>query len=141
MAVATTLTGSAVLKVGVAKVSAVDYTDQCSSVVMTAMREELDASSFGSAIRYRVGGLQDYTVTATLLANATVVNALLLLLGSNVFVAARRSSAAISATNPEYEITGAYFASLDVVNQSVGELSEIELVFSGGSLFEADTTP
>ena len=137
MAVASTLTGSAVFKVGASSGTEVDYTDNCTAVVVNKMRETLDASSFGVTYRYRVGGLTDVTMTATLLANDTIINALAALVGTNVYAEGRRSSAAISASNVNYEVTGAYLESVDVVNQSVGELSEIEVVVSGGSLNEA----
>jgi len=79
-------------------------------------------------------------VTATLLANNTAVNALSALVGTRCYVAARRSTAAISSDNVEYQVTGAFLESVDVVNATVGELQEVELSFSGGTLVE-DTTP
>lgn len=140
MANPTTLVPSAVFKVGAAVGSVVDYTDQCKSLVVNKSRDALDATSFGLTGYYRVGGLTDCTMTATLLVNDTMINALSALVGTNVYAAGRRSSGAISSSNPEYQLTGAYFASLDVVNATVGELSEVEVVVSGGVLVE-DTTP
>lgn len=116
------------------------YTDNVKSVVVTKSREQLDASSFGNTGRYYVGGLTDCTITATLMVNDTIANALAALVGTNVYCAARRSSGAISSSNPEYQLTGAYFESFDVVNASVGELSEVEVTVVGGTLVE-DTTP
>lgn len=140
MANPTTLVPSAVFKVGAAVGSVVDYTDQCKALVVNKSRDALDATSFGLTGYYRVGGLTDCTMTATLLVNDTMINALSALVGTNVYAAGRRSSGAISSSNPEYQLTGAYFASLDVVNATVGELSEVEVVVSGGVLVE-DTTP
>lgn len=137
MAVASTLLGSASFKLGANDSSEVDYTDQCTNVVVTVMKEELDASSMGNTYRYRVGGLSDVNATATLLANNTVLNALYALVGTNVYVEAKRSSGATSADNVLYKITGALLASVDVVNQAVGELSEIEVVCTGGSVATA----
>lgn len=140
MANPTTLVPSAVFKVGAAVGSVVDYTDQCKALVVNKSRDALDATSFGLTGYYRVGGLTDCTMTATLLVNDTMINALSALVGTNVYAAGRRSSGAISSTNVEYQLTGGYFASLDVVNATVGELSEVEVVITGGVLVE-DTTP
>jgi hypothetical protein len=140
MANPTTLLPSGVFKIGAASGSVVDYSDQCKSIVVTKSRDALDASSFGNTGYYRVGGLTDCVITATLLVDATMANALSALVGTNVYVAARRASTAISTSNVEYQLTGAYFESFDVVNVTVGELSEVEVTVSGGALVE-DTTP
>jgi hypothetical protein len=58
------------------------------------------------------------------------------LVGTNVYVAVKPTSAAISETNPEFQITGGYLESLDLVNGSVGELSEVEITVTGGVLVE-----
>jgi hypothetical protein len=140
MANPTTLLPSGVFKIGAAVGSVVDYSDQTKSVVVTKSRDALDATSFGNTGYYRVGGLTDCTITATLMVNDTMANALSALVGTNVYVAARRGSGAISTSNTEYQLTGAYFESFDVVNAVIGELSEVEVVVSGGVLVE-DTTP
>ena len=139
MAVASTLLGSAVFKVGTTSGTAVDYSDNATNVVVTMMKEELDASTMGATYRYRVGGLSDSTFTVTLLATAAMINALYALVGTNVYAEAKRDSAATSATNVLYKVTGGLLASVDVVNQSVGELSEIEVVVSGGAVTTATT--
>ena len=140
MAVASTLLGSAVFKVGASSGTTVDYSDNTSDLVVNIGKESLDASSFGGTIRYNVGGLSTVQITATLLANATILNALYALVGTNCYVSARRDSSAASATNLNYNITGTYFESLDVVNQAVGELSEVEVVFTGASTIATSST-
>ena len=145
MAVATTYLASPTFGIGVNLAGIKDLSDQCKSVVITKSRESLDASSFGSTARNYVGGLTNVTVTATLLMEysstpGTYVD-LTSLVGTTVYVAVKADSAsAISATNPEFQITGGYLESLDVVNGSVGELSEVEITITGGTLVE-DTTP
>ena len=143
MAVATTYLASPTFGIGVNLAGIKDLSDQCKSVVITKAREALDASSFGSTARNYVGGLTNVTVTATLLMEysstpGTYVD-LTSLVGTNVYVAVKPTSAAISATNPEFQITGGYLESLDVVNASLGELSEVEITITGGTLVE-DTT-
>jgi hypothetical protein len=140
MAVATTYLASPTFGIGVNLAGIKDLSDQCKSVVITKAREQLDASSFGATSRNYVGGLTNVTVTATLLMEysatpGTYVD-LTSLVGTTVYVAVKPTSAAISATNPEFQITGGYLESLDVVNASLGELSEIEITISGGTLVE-----
>jgi len=145
MANATTYLASPTFNIGAAVGSVKDLTDQCKSVVVTKSREPLDSTSFGNTGRQFVGGLTNVTVTATLLMEysttpGTYVD-LTSLVGTNVYVAVKAASAsAISTTNPEFQITGGYLESLDVVNGSVGELSEVEITITGGVLVE-DVTP
>ena len=144
MAVATTYLASPTFAIGASSGSTVDLTDQCKSVVVTKSRESLDQSSFGDTGRQFVGGLTNVTVTATLLMEysatpGTYVD-LTALVGTRCYVAVKPTSGTVSATNPEFQVTGCYLESLDVVNCSVGELSEVEITLVGGTLVE-DTTP
>ena len=144
MAVATTYLATPTFGIGVNLAGIKDLTDQCKSVVITKSREALDQSSFGDTGRQFTGGLTNVTVTATLLMEysstpGTYVD-LTSLVGTRCYVAVKPTSGAISTTNPEFQITGAYLESLDVVNGSVGELSEVEITLTGGTLVE-DTTP
>jgi hypothetical protein len=143
MAVATTYLATPTFNIGASSASTKDLSDQCKSVVITKAREALDASSFGSSARNYVGGLTNVTVTATLLMEysstpGTYVD-LTSLVGTNVYVAVKPTSGGITTTNPEFQITGGYLESLDVVNASLGELSEVEITITGGTLVE-DTT-
>ena len=143
MANATTYLASPSFGIGPNLAGIKDLTDQCKSVVVTKSREALDSTSFGNTGRQFVGGLTNVTVTATLLMEysatpGTYVD-LTSLVGTNVYVAVKPTSGAISTTNPEFQITGGYLESLDLVNGSVGELSEVEITITGGVLVE-DTT-
>jgi hypothetical protein len=144
MANATTYLASPTFNIGAAAGSVKDLTDQCKSVVITKAREALDSTSFGNTGRQFVGGLTNVTVTATLLMEYSATPGtyidLTSLVGTNVYVAVKPTSAAISATNPEFQVTGGFLESLDVVNGSVGELSEVEITITGGVLVE-DVTP
>jgi hypothetical protein len=140
MANATTYLVFLTFGIGVAVGSIKDLTDQCKSVVITKSREALDSTSFGNTGRQFVGGLTNVTVTATLLMEysaspGTYVD-LTSLVGTNVYVAVKPTSSGISTTNPEFQITGGYLESLDLVNGSVGELSEVEITITGGVLVE-----
>jgi len=140
MANATTYLASPTFNIGAAAGSVKDLTDQCKSVVITKSREALDSTSFGNTGRQFVGGLTNVTVTATLLMEysaspGTYVD-LTSLVGTNVYVAVKPTSGGITTTNPEFQITGGYLESLDLVNGSVGELSEVEITITGGVLVE-----
>jgi hypothetical protein len=140
MAVATTYLATPTFNIGASSASTKDLSDQCKSVVITKAREALDASSFGSSARNYVGGLTNVTVTATLLMEysatpGTYVD-LTSLVGTNVYVAVKPTSGGITTTNPEMQITGGYLESLDVINASLGELSEVEITITGGTLVE-----
>ena len=144
MANATTYLASPSFGIGPNLAGIKDLTDQCKSVVVTKSREALDSTSFGNTGRQFVGGLTNVTITATLLMEYSATPGtyidLTSLVGTNVYVAVKPTSAAISATNPEFQVTGGYLESLDVVNGSVGELSEVEITITGGTLVE-DITP
>ena len=140
MANATTYLASPSFGIGPNLAGVKDLTDQCKSVVVTKSREALDSTSFGNTGRQFVGGLTNVTVTATLLMEysaspGTYVD-LTSLVGTNVYVAVKPTSSGISTTNPEFQITGGYLESLDLVNGSVGELSEVEITITGGVLVE-----
>jgi hypothetical protein len=139
MAVATTILGPAYFAIG-ATSPGTAYTDQVISVSVVKSREALDQSSMGDTGRQMVGGLTNVEVTATLLVSNTAINAIAALVGTRCYVAARRSTGAISSDNVEYQVTGAFLESVDVVNASVGELQECEVSLVGGTLVE-DTTP
>ena len=140
MANATTYLASPTFGIGANLAGIKDLTDQCKSVVITKSREALDSTSFGNTGRQFVGGLTNVTVTATLLMEysgtpGTYVD-LTSLVGTNVYVAVKPTSGGITTTNPEFQITGGYLESLDLVNGSVGELSEVEITITGGVLVE-----
>lgn len=143
MAVATTYLATPTFNIGASSASTKDLTDQCKSVVITKAREALDQSSFGDTGRQFVGGLTNVTITATLLMEYSATPGtwvdLTSLVGTRCYVAVKPTSSGITTTNPEFQITGAYLESLDVVNGSVGELSEVEITLTGGTLVE-DTT-
>jgi hypothetical protein len=141
MAVATTYLASPTFQIGASLATVKDLTDQCKSVVITKTRESLDMSSFGDTGRQFTGGLTNVTVTATLLMEYSTTPGTYIdltgLVGARCYVACKpQNGVAISGTNPEFQISGAYLESVDVLNATLGELSEIEITLTGGSLVE-----
>jgi hypothetical protein len=55
------------------------------------------------------------------------------LVGTQVTVKVKPTSAATSATNPESTLTAAYMESLPIVNGQLGALDTIDITFTGGA--------
>ena len=140
---ATTVLSNPVVSVGTASPGTALTTQVVSAVVNTS-QEQLDSTAFGQTNRTYVGGLTNCSITLTLLMDysASSTYALLnsLVGASATYVAVKATTAAISATNPEFQLTNGYLESFDVVNASLGTLQQVECVFVGGTLVK-DVTP
>lgn len=125
-------------------INSVDLQDQCTSAVVNYVYEQLETTSFGDTAR-KFGGsavtsLQNNTIEVTLYQSyaaseteATIYG----LVGIVTTLVVKPSSAAVSASNPSYTLTGAYLSAHTPINASLGELSELTLTFSGGVLTKA----
>jgi len=122
------------------EINSVDLTEQCTAASITYLVEQLENTAFGSTARTYTGGLENNTVTVTLYqsyAAAETEASIYSLVGTTTTLVLKPSSAAVSATNPSYTITGAYLESHTPINASLGELSTIDLTFTGGSIAKA----
>ena len=120
----------------VVTINSVDLTDQCTAATLTKTVEALESTSFGGVARVYVGGLQANEVTLTMynsFATTETYATLSGLVGTSTNITIKPTSAATSATNPIFTITGAYLESLPIVNASLGELDTIDLTFQGGT--------
>tara|TARA_R110000868_G_scaffold383978_1_gene651330 strand:- start:54 stop:464 length:411 start_codon:yes stop_codon:yes gene_type:complete len=120
----------------VVTINSVDMTDQCSSAVFTRMIESLESTAFGQTNRSYVGGLENSTLTVTFynsFAASETYATLKALVGTQVTVKVKPTSAATSATNPESTLTASYMESLPIVNAQLGSLDVIDIVFTGGA--------
>jgi hypothetical protein len=120
----------------VVTINAVDMTDQCTSAVFTRMIESLESTAFGQTNRSYVGGLENSTLTVTMynsFAASETYATLKALVGTQVTVKVKPTSAATSATNPESTLTAAYMESLPIVNGQLGALDTIDITFTGGA--------
>jgi hypothetical protein len=123
-------------------INSVDLSDQCTAATITYLVEQLENTAFGSTARSYTGGLQNNTVTVTLYQSyaATETEASIYsLVGTTTNLVLKPSSGAVSSTNPSYTITGAYLESHTPINASLGELSTIDLTFTGGSIAKVAT--
>jgi hypothetical protein len=138
MATTTYLTNPT-LTIAVGSGSPVDYSDQCTSLTITSLKESQDITAFGDTARKYTAGLANNEATLTLFHSfgATEVEALQAAVGATCTIVTSPASGNASATNPIYTLTGCYLESMPVINGSVGEMSTVELTFTGGVLTRA----
>jgi hypothetical protein len=123
-------------------VNSVILTDQCTSAVFTQRFDQLESTSFGDTDRKYVKGLGNHEVTLSLYmsyAAAETYATLSSLVGTTTTVRVQPTSAADSATNPGFILTGAFLAEMPVLNATMGELSTCDVTFVGG-VYSVDTT-
>ena len=125
-------------------IGAVDVSDQCQSVTLTTGFDQLETTAMGSNGRSYTKGLQSVDVTLTMFNSygAGEIEATLAdVVGDDaVTLVISPSGTSESATNPEYTITGAFLASFTPLSSTVGELSMVDVTFTGGT-FARDITP
>ena len=123
----------------------VDVTALTSSASITVGFDPLESTSFGDQGHIFVKGLQAVEVTLTCYASygATSVEATLFaLLGTGTTeITISPAGATESASNPEYTVVNAMLSSLSPINGSYGELSMIEVTFTGGTFTRDITSP
>ncbi len=127
----------------VVKVNAVDLTGFCTAASVIQRFEPLDNTTFGQTDRTYVKGLGNHETTMTLLltyAASETYATLSTLVGTTTTVVVKPTSAADSATNPGFTLTGALLAEMPVLQASLGELQTIDITFLGG-VYSADITP
>jgi len=125
-------------------INSVDLQDQCTSATINYVYEQLETTAFGDTAR-KFGGsavtsLQNNSIEVELYQSyaASETEATIFgLVGIVTTIVIKPTSAAVSATNPSYTLTGAYLESHTPINASLGELSTITLTFSGGVLTKA----
>lgn len=123
----------------VVTVNSVALTGWCTAATVNRVQESIDTTTFGSTSREYSSGLANNEVTMTLFltyAASETYAALKSLVGTRTTVTIKATSAANSATNPLHTITGCYLESLPVLNTTVGEISSIDITFTGGAYTE-----
>ena len=142
MATSTYLSNS-VVEIGSSSASTTDITDQVTAVTVNYVVEALEDTAFGSTARTNTAGLQNNSVSITLYASYAASESyaiLSALVGTKCFIRVKPTSAALSATNPGFEITNTFLSQLPVINSNLGELATYEIELMGGS-YVADITP
>ena len=125
-------------------INSVDLQNQCTSAVINYVLEQLETTAFGDTARKfgasTVTSLQNNTIEVELYQSyaASETEATIFgLVGIQTTLVLKPTSAAVSATNPSYTLTGAYLSAHTPINASLGELSTITLTFAGGALTKA----
>jgi hypothetical protein len=119
----------------VVTINAVDLTDQVTSAVLTQVIEALESTAFGSSSRVYTAGLANNSLTVTLYNSYAVSETyatLKALVGTQLNVTVKPTSASTSATNPIHTLTGCYLETLPLINGQLGALDTIDITFTGG---------
>lgn len=129
-----------VLTDAVITVNSVVLSEYANSVTLNYEVDSVETTGFGDNAHKFVGGLQNVSCDLELMQDfaATKVEATIYpLVGTVTTIKVKPTSAAVSATNPEYTITGAFLAAHTPVAATVGELAMTSLSFTGGTLAKA----
>ena len=138
-----TYLSNSVIEIGPSSASVTDITDQVTAVTVNFVVEALEDTAFGSTARTNTGGLQNNSASITLYASYAASESyatLSALVGTKCFIRVKPTSAALSATNPGFELTNTFLSALPVVNSNLGELAVYEIELMGGT-YVADITP
>ena len=121
-------------------ISSINLRDQCTAASLVQTVEALESTAFGDVARFMSPGLQSNELTLTLYmsyAASETYASLKDLVGTQCVVIvspqAPTTPGTYSATNPGFTLTGTYLESLPVISATMGELSTIDITFTGGS--------
>ena len=128
--------------VGATLAGIVDITDDVVAATLQVTAEALEDTSFGQTSRTMTAGLFSNSLTVTVFASYAASQSYAILaplLGTKCFVKVNPTTAADGATNPGFILSDTYLSSIPVINASLGELSQWELEFQGGT-YSVDVT-
>ena len=120
-------------------VGGTDFNDQLRSLTMTRTLPALDATTLASTSVDNVAGLENSETTFTLLGSFLTTEAIQFAfgdVGTTSVIVYEPLAAAPGVSSPRYTHTGGYLSSVPLVI-AVGELVEISLVYTGGSIVQA----
>jgi hypothetical protein len=129
-----------VLKDASLTVNAVSLSTYVQSITLDYAVDAISVDSMGNNGHQFIGGLQNNSVTVTLnqdFAASQVAATLDALVGTTTTVVIKPTSAAVGATNPSYTITNAFLAATQPVNGAVGDLAQMSVTFTGGTIVKA----
>ena len=114
-------------------VNSVSLADQCTGITFTNLKESLDVTSLTDTSRVNKGGLFNNEVTMTLfqsyIAGETYAT-LAALVGTQTTVVATVIDGAVTKV---FTLANCYLESMPVISASLGEMSTIDITFTGGS--------
>lgn len=127
----------------VVTLNSVDISAYVTGVTINRSFDELEITAMGDSAHKFVKGLEASTITLDLLndnAAAGVTATLASAWGTTVPLVIKRTNAAISTTNPEYQTTVLVNNTQDL-NGAVGDISTQSITFTCNSVIVVDTTP
>lgn len=127
----------------VVTLNSVDLSDHVTSATINRSFDELEVTAMGDTAHKFVKGLEASTITLDFLndtATGEVLQTLQAAWGTTVPLTLKQTSAAVSATNPEYQTTILVNNTTDI-NGAVGDISMQSLSFTCNSPIVVDTTP
>ena len=130
-----------VLTDAVITVNSVALSDRANSVSLNYEIDSVESTAFGSTGHKFTGGLQNNSLDIDFqqdFAASNVEATVYPLVGTSTTVTLKATSAATSATNPIYTLTGCFLAAHTPIAASVGEMAMTSLSFTGGVLTKAN---
>jgi hypothetical protein len=119
----------------VVTVNSVALTGFATAATLERTNTAQDTTVFGNTARVYSATIEDNSLTITLFMTygaAEVYATLATLVGTSTTVSVKPTSAATSATNPQMQLVGAYLETLPVLQATLGEISSIDITFTGG---------
>lgn len=129
--------GKLILKDAFVEVDGVDLSDHFSQVAIESEKDVHDVTGFGAEMKEKALGLGDGKITGSVFQDYATASVDVTLwpiheAGDPVDVVIRPTSAAVSATNPEYTMSGV-LPSFSPISGSVGEPSKTDVTFENAS--------
>ena len=114
-------------------VNSVSLANQCTGITFTNLKESLDVTTLTDTSRFNKGGLFNNEVTMTLfqsyIASETYAT-LAALVGTQTTVVATVIDGAVTKV---FTLANCYLESMPVISASLGEMSTIDITFTGGT--------
>ena len=113
-------------------------TGYCTSARLVRKLTSADTTVFGQTARTYQATLEDNELTLTLYlsygsTSGEIYAALKDLVGTQSNVSCAPASGAASPTNPKFTLTNTYLEELPVIDGKLGEMSQIDITFKGGT--------
>ena len=127
----------------VVTLNSVALSDHVTSATINRSFDELEVTAMGDTAHKFVKGLEASTITLDFLNDTAASNVLQTLQaawGTTVTLTLKQTSAAISATNPEYQTTVLVNNTTDI-NGAVADISTQSITFTCNRVIVVDTTP
>ena len=127
----------------VVTLNSVALTDHCTAATINRSFDELEVTAMGDTAHKFVKGLESSTITLDFLSDTAAANVnatLQAAWGTTVPITLKQTSAAVSATNPQYATTILVNNTTDI-NGAVGDIGTQSITFTCNSPIVITTAP